>query len=153
MDKTYLSLQEAADLSKKSIQTIRRAIKSKRLKIKKSKTPQGFNYLVEKDSLIYFYGMGNGVKDPGIVNENVVEENLVQEKVEEVKNEVSEKMSIETSDFKALIKTLESLLNQHNDERQNYLRLVNTLQEKIYVLENQLNLLKAPEKKWYNFWK
>jgi len=61
---------------------------------------------------------------------------------------------IEADDFKGFVKTLENLLVQHNEERQNFLRLLNTMQEKIFVLENQLNLLKAPaEKRWYQVWK
>jgi len=48
---------------------------------------------------------------------------------------------------------MERIVSQHSEERQNFLRLVNTLQEKVFVLENQLNLLKAPAKKWYAIWK
>ena len=144
MEKNYLSIQEAADLSNKSIQTIRRAIKSKKLKVKRSKTPQGFNYLIEKESLNYFYGFRA---------EESKKEEAVKENSAETPKKVDESMTIETNDFKSLIKTLEGILNQHNDERQNFLRLVSTLQEKIFVLENQLNLLKAPERKWYQLWK
>ncbi|MBD3360937.1 hypothetical protein GF366_04000 [Candidatus Peregrinibacteria bacterium] len=69
-------------------------------------------------------------------------------------NKVSSKnIHITADDFKNFTKTLEKMMNQHAEERQNFLRLVNTLQEKIFVLENQLNLLKSPQKKWYKFWK
>ncbi|MEK7126561.1 MAG: hypothetical protein AAB848_00495 [Patescibacteria group bacterium] len=147
MPKILISIQEAADLSKKSIQTIRRAIKSKKLEFKKSKTPQGFNYLIYKESLCEVYGL-----------------NLDSQTQKEVKPPKSDFLSsisknaknipIEADDFKGFVKTLENLLVQHNEERQNFLRLLNTMQEKIFVLENQLNLLKAPaEKKWYQVWK
>ena len=48
---------------------------------------------------------------------------------------------------------MEKLVSQHSEERQSFLQLVNTLQDRIFVLENQLNLLKAPQKSWYQFWK
>ncbi len=57
MAKDTLTIQEAADLSKKSVQTIRRAIKAKKIKKRKHKTPQGFNYLVDKASLFEIYNM------------------------------------------------------------------------------------------------
>lgn len=60
---------------------------------------------------------------------------------------------ITAEDFSNFAKTLDKLVSQHSEERQNFLRLVNTLQEKIFVLENQMNLLKSPEKKWFHFWK
>ena len=56
-------------------------------------------------------------------------------------------------DFKSFTVALEKMISQHGDERQNFLRLINTLQEKVFVLENQLNLLKAPQKSWYQVWK
>lgn len=48
----YVSLQDAALLSGKSPQTIRRLIKGNRVRYRKYKTPQGFTYLVEKSSLM-----------------------------------------------------------------------------------------------------
>lgn len=47
----YISIKDAADLSGKSVQTIRRMVKAKKLKYRKDRTPQGFNYLVDLDSL------------------------------------------------------------------------------------------------------
>lgn len=147
MPKILISIQEAADLSKKSIQTIRRAIKSKKLSFKKSKTPQGFNYMIDKESLCEVYELDL--------------DSQTQKETKPPKNDLLSSLSkntknipIEADDFKGFVKTLENLLVQHNEERQNFLRLLNTMQEKIFVLENQLNLLKAPaEKKWYQVWK
>ncbi|MBI2634150.1 hypothetical protein HYW82_00580, partial [Candidatus Peregrinibacteria bacterium] len=66
----------------------------------------------------------------------------------------SEKMVVETDDFKSFVKTMEALIEKHGEERKNFLKLVDTLQERIFVLENQLNLLKAPTtKKWFEFWR
>jgi hypothetical protein len=47
----YITIKDAADLSGKSIQTIRRMIKSKKVKYRKDRTPQGFNYLIDLNSL------------------------------------------------------------------------------------------------------
>ncbi len=143
MPKILISIQEAADISKKSIQTIRRAIKTKKLKVKKSKTPQGFNYMVDKDSLCEFYGIK--------LENEYAREHSTKEKISfKIK---SETMPVEIEDFKSFVQTLKTVISQHNEERQNFLRLVNTLQEKIFVLENQVNLLKAPQKSWFQFWK
>ena len=54
---SYLSIKEAADLSGKSIQTIRRLIKSKKVKFKKDRTPQGFNYLIDEHSFCELYNL------------------------------------------------------------------------------------------------
>ncbi|MFA5948478.1 MAG: hypothetical protein WC806_05975, partial [Candidatus Gracilibacteria bacterium] len=55
MLKKLISIQEASDISNKSIQTIRRAIKAKKIIYRRKKTPQGFNYLIDFDSLIDLY--------------------------------------------------------------------------------------------------
>lgn len=142
-----ISIQDASELSGKSIQTIRRAIKAKKLRFRKSKTPQGFNYMLEKDSLCELYGIRVAADQS---------KEKAQSKVQSQKIESAAKpkaLSIEPEDFKSFVRTMETLFAQHNEERQNFLRLINTLQEKIFVMENQLNLLKAPQSKWFQFWK
>jgi len=145
MPKTFITIQEAAKLSGKSVQTIRRAIKAKKLNVKKKKTPQGFNYLVNKESLIETYK----------VKVEKVEEKAEKKTEKKKGKELASKkdLKISTDDFKSFTSTLEKMVNQHSEERQNFLRLVNTLQEKIIVMENQLNLLKSPKKKWYHVWR
>lgn len=151
MSKDYISIQEASELAKKSIQTIRRSIKAKKVIVRRQRTPQGFNYLIEKASFSNFYNLG-------LITETA-EASIPAETAEIPKHEPkakseNKKLSVEPEDFKNFVKTLENLLTQHSDERQNFLRLINTLQEKVFVLENQLNLLKGPiEKKWYQLWK
>lgn len=152
MSKEHITIQEAADLSQKSVQTIRRAIKAKKITIRKQKTPQGFNYLVNKTSVCEHFNIK--------LKEEIKVEAKAEEKAEAKPtvskapvSEESENMSINANDFKSFVKTMETLMSHHNEERQNFLRLVNTLQEKIFVLENQLNLLQAPQKKWYHVWK
>ncbi|MDP4008083.1 MAG: hypothetical protein Q8P68_02725 [Candidatus Peregrinibacteria bacterium] len=52
-----LTIQEASKLSQKSTQTIRRLIKTNKIKCKRKRTPQGFNYEINKDSLIKCFGL------------------------------------------------------------------------------------------------
>lgn len=145
MPTQLISIQEAADLSKKSIQTIRRAIKSKKLQFKRKRTPQGFNYLIELDSVYRVYNI------PKTSGEKAKDEYSV--KVPKKAKTSTKEISSNKDDYSALVKALESMVHQHSEERQNFLRLMNTLQEKIFVLENQINLLKAPKKHWYQVWK
>ncbi|MDA1060332.1 MAG: hypothetical protein O3B47_00900 [bacterium] len=146
MTNEFISIQEASEISKKSVQTIRRAIKSKKLKIRKKKTPQGFNYLVGKSALLKIYK----ISEP----RSVKEEAVAQPKATKAKKETVEKnMTIETDDFRELVGCMNSLVSKHTEERDNFLRLINTMQEKIFVLENKLNLLQTPQSKWYQFWK
>lgn len=150
METNFISIQEASDLSQKSIQTIRRAIKSKKLKVRRMKTPQGFNYLVDKNSLCGFYG----VKDVEKTAKSTEQTEAVNDSSAEISSSKSTgKEIISADEFRNFTKILEKMVNQHSDERQNFMRLVNTLQEKIFVLENQMNLLKTPSKKWYHVWK
>lgn len=148
MIKQFISIQEAADLSKKSLQTIRRALKAKKLKFRKEKTPQGFNYLVNYEALCEFYGMK---AEAGVKEETVSKKEKKVEKTEVVEEKRSKYVT--TDVFNDFSRTLEKIISQHTDERQNFIRLISTLQEKIFVLENQLNLLNSPSKKWFHFWK
>ena len=147
MPNKFISIQESADLSNKSVQTIRRAIKSKKLKHRKQKTPQGFNYMVNYEALCILYG---------IKSIPTVKVESKKEKIKLIKPKKSKKEEgtyVTNDDFRTLTMSLEKMISQHSEERQNFIRLVDTLQEKIFVLENQLNLLQTPAKKWYQIWK
>ncbi len=144
MTNEFISIQDAAEISKKSVQTIRRAIKAKKLKIRKKRTPQGFNYLVGKSSLLKLYK----IQSPS-TNEAPPQAKKTKTK----KKSVEKDMIIETDDFKELVRCMNGLVTKHTEERDNFLRLVNTMQEKIFVLENKLNLLQTPSKRWFHFWK
>lgn len=152
MSQEYISINDASELSGKSIQTIRRAIKAGKVKCKKQRTPQGFNYLILKDSLVTCYG----IRIESSVMDEVAEE-LMTKDIAEVKEVKAEKnddsVTVALADLDAFKGMLESMISQHSEERQNFLRLINNLQEKIFVLENQMNLLKTPEKSWFQFWK
>lgn len=173
MIKEFITIHEAADISGKSVQTIRRALKTKKIKFRKKGTAQGFNYLISRSSILDFYKVRNSFANRE-VNE-VLDENQGKIPFEaseaaaiknEVRNEVKneklieetaaksfESFSVSAEDFKNFTKTLERMVTQHSEERQNFLRLVNTLQEKIFILENQMNLLQSPRKRWYQLWK
>ena len=147
MPNKFISIQESADLSSKSVQTIRRAIKSKKLKHRRQKTPQGFNYLVNYEALCALYS----IKPIPTVKVESKKEKIKLIKPKKTKE--GEGMYVTNDDFKTLTMSLEKMISQHSEERQNFIRLVDTLQEKIFVLENQLNLLQTPARKWYQVWK
>ncbi len=151
----YITIQDASELSGKSVQTIRRAVKAGKLKAKKKRTPQGFNYSISKTSLSEFYGVVfNDVEETVSEAPKAVETTMkVENAIEKEQPIVSGSEFITRDDFKALSKTLEKMVDQHSDERQNFLRLVNTLQEKIFVMEGQINVLREPQKKWFRLWK
>jgi hypothetical protein len=149
MPKKLISIQDAADLSNKSVQTIRRAIKSKKLKHRRQKTPQGFNYMVNYESLCSIYGIK---QIPNVKEEAPAKEENKIAKPQKATTK-DDGFFVTTDDFKNLTSSLEKMVTQHSEERQNFIRLVDTLQEKIFVLENQLNLLQTPKKKWYQMWK
>jgi hypothetical protein len=145
----FISIQESAELSNKSIQTIRRALKAKKLKYKRSNTPQGFNYLINRESLCLQYGIRIPIEGKAAPSAPKVK------KAKKTNEIAEESVEVTAADFRHFTKTLEKMVNQHSDERQNFLRLVNTMQEKVFFLENQINLLKEPAgaKHWFQFWK
>ncbi len=147
MAETFLSIQEAAEISDKSIQTIRRAIKSKKLKARKKKTPQGYNYMIEKDSLRKAYDLKS------IFNEQV------KEKKEEQKDAISKtgrklsKQYLTKDDLGMFKDTVQKIIDQHEKDQENLFRLIKSFQDKVVVLENQVKLLAEPKKKWFQIWK
>lgn len=181
MVQEYLTIQEAADLVNKSFQTLRRAIKSNKIKYRRQRTPQGFNYLIIKDSLFDYYKLNEAMslesataekeatketEAPALKSIPVEKAEIVintPEKAEIVsKPESSESESSEAEDksdyitkddLSSITQALEKMISQHSEERQNFIRLINTLNEKIFTLESQVKLLSAPKKSWITFWK
>jgi len=151
MSKKFISIQEASDVSGKSIQTIRRGIKSKKFKFKKQKTPQGFNYLVDRESFCMAYKIEDTIKS----TEKAKSSTTNTAKTESTKSDtaVSKEKFVTVDHLKEFTGTLDKMIKQHSEERQNFVRLIGTLQEKIFVLENQVNILQAPKKKWFQVWK
>lgn len=65
----YISLKDAALMTERSQQTIRRLIKANKVKYRKYKTPQGFTYLVEKSSLLHHFQESDEMDDAELVED------------------------------------------------------------------------------------
>lgn len=141
MSETFLTIQEAAEISGKSIQTIRRAVKSKKVVIKKKRTPQGFNYLLGKDSLLKYYGIQATLfeRDAGGIKGSAKTKSLTTE-------------FATVEDLKKFQKDISEVLEEHKKEKESFMRFMKAFQERFVVLENQLKLLEQPKKKWYQLW-
>ena len=141
MSETFLSIQEAAEISGKSIQTIRRAVKSKKVAIKKKRTPQGFNYLIGKESLIKYYKIQASLfeREAGGIKETAKTKGLTAE-------------FATIDDLKKFQKDIEVVLDEHKKEKESFMRFMKAFQERFVVLENQLKLIEQPKKRWYQFW-
>ncbi|MBI5754926.1 helix-turn-helix domain-containing protein [Candidatus Peregrinibacteria bacterium] len=59
MDNSLLTINEASLLINKSPQTIRRLIRNKQIKFRRKRTPQGFNYFIEKKALLVFFDLAD----------------------------------------------------------------------------------------------
>ena len=141
MAETYLSIQEAAEISGKSIQTIRRALKTHRLAHKRKRTPQGFNYLISRDSLTQIYKLQSSLFE--------------REKggLDLKKKNESETTPVSWEDFKKFQHEVENMLNDNKKEKENFMRFMKAFQDRFVVLENQLKLIEQPNRKrWYKFW-
>lgn len=140
MAATYITIQDAADLSGKSIQTIRRAIKSKKISSRKKKTPQGYNYAINRESLIRFYKLRIDLPDRRSAGLN--------------RKRNTRHESAALSDLKAIQKDIEDLMEEQRKTKESFMRFMKTFQERFIVLENQLKLLEEPkDRKWFQFWK
>lgn len=143
MAATLISIQEAASISGKSIQTIRRAIKAKKLSARKKKTPQGYNYVVNQDSVYKYYKIKadfGGRKAAGI-KQTKIEEHLAEE-------------FATLADLKRIQKDMDELITEHKKAKDSFVRFMKVFQEKFSVMENQMKLLEEPdEKRWFQFWK
>lgn len=144
MAETLYTIQEAAEAANKSVQTIRRALKTRKLVGKKQKTPQGFNYLIGQETLFSFYNMERPhatVKDTANLA-SAEQTSLVTEYA--TKDEVTEQK-----------KVLTRLVDENRKDKETFMRFVKVFQERFTSLESQVKLLEEPGKKkrWYEFWK
>ncbi len=149
-----ITINEAAQLSEKSVQTIRRMIKQKKIEIKRQKTPQGFNYLIVKESLL------------DLINKNqtimIEDDSEVLDQTPEVK-QVSEERTNQNIDQAAnrMIKhevdrfteTMQKLIDQHERDKDRDFQLIRTFQERVVTLEGHIKMLESPKSKWWRFWK
>ena len=111
MAETLLSIQEAAKISGKSIQTLRRALKAKKIRSQKKKTPQGFNYLVVQDSLMSFYKLKPSMFERD--HASIKEEGKTS--TQELSTEFA---TIE--EFKKLENSIGHILDEHKKEKENF---------------------------------
>lgn len=140
-----LTINDAAKLSDKSIQTIRRMIKQKKIQVKKQKTPQGFNYLITKDSLLTFMEKARQMttqQEPTIQAYTREHQPITQDFTIQFKAEIDEFNS-----------TIQRLIEQNSKDKENFFRLIGTFQDRVSILENQIKLLEAPAPSWWKFWK
>jgi len=142
MAEALITIQEAASLSGKSIQTLRRAIKARKIVCKKKKTPQGFNYLINRDSIFRYYKIkADFERVPAGIKQTKIEDHLAKE-------------FATLEDLKNLQKDMEDLIQEHRKAKDSFVRFMKAFQEKFVVMESQLKLLEQPNsKKWYQFWK
>lgn len=157
MSDATVTLQEAAKLAKKSVQTIRRAIKTKKVIAQKQRTPQGFNYIIDKESLLNAFILNAAEEnnlDSGMEIANVQELAEQRALIESTNNalESVEKQYTELKDlFQSFSTTMQSMIEHSNQERENYMRLMKTFQDRVVMLEDSIRFLK--DKRWYQFWK
>ena len=125
MAETLLSLQEVSALTGKSLQTIRRAIKAKKLVSRRKKTPQGFNYLVTQDSVASFYKLKikghNAERAHGSVSRK--EKALSTEEAFATLN-----------DLKAMEQEVAKMLEEYRKEKESFMRFMKAFQEEVIVL-------------------
>ncbi len=149
MAETLLTIQEAASISGKSVQTIRRALKNRKLKARRRKTPQGFSYMITQESLAGFYKLKHL---PGREHQPLNQNGEVSKNPQQAGREVSHEFA-SLGDLKKMQQTIEDLLVENKKEKENLMRFMKAFQDRFVVLENQFKLLEQPKKHWYQFWR
>ncbi|MBI5152119.1 hypothetical protein HZA39_01150 [Candidatus Peregrinibacteria bacterium] len=150
----FIALREAAGLSGKSEQTIRRAIKSKKLVVRKNRTAQGFVYLVDKTSLFALYkreDVYTEAQTPPPPSHDADQLSIREKQVEKEWKELTSQKS-EYAAMREFQKLLRDIVEQHTREREHSSKFLRELQEKVMFLEYQVMMLQAPKRKWWKFW-
>jgi hypothetical protein len=147
MAQTYLTILEAAEITGKSVQTIRRAIKGKKLECKRVKTPQGFNYSITQESLEKMY---KGEDRQHVSLKTAPKIKLSEAEQTSIISEYATK-----DDVKEQKRLLDSLIVENQKDKEAFMRFAKIFQERFTSLESQVKLLEAPgeKKKWFEFWK
>tara|TARA_B100000700_G_scaffold327675_1_gene442983 strand:+ start:1459 stop:1890 length:432 start_codon:yes stop_codon:yes gene_type:complete len=143
MTKDFISIKDASEISGKSIQTIRRMIKSKKIKFKKEKTPQGFNYLIDLEDMITFYNIDRS-STVGLNKEEVTTQETAITTQETVQQSIQPAIEFNS--------TLTKLIDQHSKEKENLFNLIENFQNKVVNLENQIKIERMNSKSWWKFW-
>lgn len=187
MANQLLSVQEAADLSSKSVQTIRRLIKGGKVKYRRKRTSQGFNYQIDKASLLEELAVTQPVIEPIVVEpepikyeapyrepqpsevrtykvesepriyilDSQTEENMTSQQVDTTPVETPIQTQTEPTNQTASgidSAIVEKLLDQHREDKEKLYQLLEIFQNRVVSLEEQVKLLQAPKKKWWEFW-
>lgn len=139
----YISIKDAAKVSNKSIQTIRRAIKSNKIGYKKQKTPQGFNYLIDRESFFNEYNISRADTTKRIPSNETTQ-------ITELATLQMESFQTQLTEFS---ETMRTLVEQHAKEKENLFKLIETFQNKVISLENKLKLVEENmSRSWWRFW-
>lgn len=180
MHMTHITLLETAKILGKSLQTVRRLVKSKRLQSIKEDTPQGFIYRVNADELKNLLNELStdqptiqSTIQPPIQNSTLDRRNSEQEKVyrrrksrhnaqkgdfgNRKKNIRHRTREWNLSEFfekeiGKLNAVIERLVEQTKNDKENFFGIIKTFQDRVIVLENHIKFLEAPKKKWWRFW-
>lgn len=146
MSTCYITIKDAAELSGKSVQTIRRLIKSKKVKFKRDKTPQGFNYLIDKNSFMEFYNITR--------DHTTIKETAIPVETAEIKEDITA-ITLKQS-FDAAVEfneTVRQMIKQHSTEKESLFKLIDSFQGKVIALENRLKIeSEKANKPWYRIW-
>ncbi|MBT5346739.1 hypothetical protein HOJ01_01700 [bacterium] len=143
MTKDFITIKNASEISGKSIQTIRRMIKSKKIKFKKEKTPQGFNYLIDLEDMIVYYNIDRA-STVGLNKEEVSVKETAITTQENVQQSIQPAIEFNS--------TLTKLIDQHSKEKENLFNLIENFQNKVVNLENQIKIERMNSKSWWKFW-
>lgn len=144
----FITITEAANLTGKSIQTIRRMIKRKRIQVRRQKTPQGFNYMVDKYSLQAYLQNRDNQMNNQIMGMGSASAPLPYSPSYERRHAGLDE-TIFAREIDQLTTTIEKLVSQNEKDKDSFFGLIKTFQERIGVLENQIKLLEAPKKRWW----
>jgi len=160
-----VTITEAATEAGKSIQTIRRMIKQRKIQVKRQKTPQGFNYLIVKDSLTAAMNAAASAVAASAANEAPIQEvpdeaapAAMHDAQPDIHDVTATTQTIERdhriiAEFERFGSTINTLIEQNTRDKENFFQLIKTFQDRVITLENQIKLLEAPKSSWWKFWK
>ncbi len=159
-----ISITEAADLVNKSTQTIRRLIKAGAVKYRRKKTAQGFNYMIDKASLLDQFGLlptqteqapqqdYDYPKTVQHVTETPVSSHQDTYHAPTPQNVPAQQVVKEVAKGPDYNEIMDKLLEQHQSDKEKLFQIITLFQKRVESLEQQLVQLSAP-KKWWQFWR
>ncbi len=159
MKNDLIDINEAASICGKSLQTIRRAIKAKKLSARRLRTPQGFNYMISRQSVMDFFGVkktSEGLRAIPVEEAFQAPSSSSSLPKQESDFSSSENKTVAvdySKDIHDLKSNLQNVVQQYHKEREHVSLVVKELQDRILVMEHQVHMLSGPKKKWYQIWK